>query len=137
VLAGASGGAVWAMTGVTFYGIFLAICVFILALFGGALGGDVGSGIKWSWAWLGRFGVAAGLAGAIGGGVWALTGEATVGIFFAIVGFILGMQDFRGALSGGSSSGSSRSGGRSRSSSSSSFSGGGGDFGGGGASSSW
>jgi uncharacterized protein len=137
VLAGAAGGAVWATTGVEFHGIFLAICVFILGLLGGALGGDVGRGSRWSWAWLGRFGVAAGLGGVTGGVAWAITEAAEAGIFFAIVGFLLGMQDFRGALSGGSSSGRGWSGGSSGSSSGGGFSGGGGDFGGGGASSSW
>jgi len=139
-LAGASGGAVWATTGVAGLGIAPAILVFILGLLGGKFRSDKGG--KWSWAWLRRFGIAAGVAGATGGGVWAISGEAEVGIFFAIVGFILGMQDFRGALSGGSSSGSRRSSDRwssssSSSSSGSSFSGGGGDFGGGGSSSDW
>ena len=137
VLAGAAGAAVWATTGVEFHGIFLAICVFILGLFGGAIGGDVGRGSRWSWAWLGRFGVSAGLGGAIGGAAWAITQAAEAGIFFAIVGFLLGMQDFRGALSGGASSGRGWSGGSSGGSSGGGFSGGGGDFGGGGASSSW
>lgn len=132
-----AGGTVWVITEVAGYGIFLAICVFILGLFGGALGGDVGSGKGWSWGWLGRFGVSAGLGGAIGGAAWAITQAAEAGVFFAIVGFILGMQDFRGALSGGSSSGRGWSGGSSGGSSGSGFSGGGGDFGGGGASSSW
>jgi len=135
VLAGAAGGAVWAITGVTFWGVFLAICVFILGLLGGALGGDAGSG--WPWAWLGRFGVSAGLGGVIGGVVWAYTQAAKAGIFFAIGGFLLGMFGISGAFSGGSSSGRSWSGGGSGSSSGGGFSGGGGDFGGGGASSSW
>jgi uncharacterized protein len=145
VLAAASGGAVWAISGVAGFGIVPAIVVFILGLLGGKF--HSGSGGKWSWAWLRRFGIAAGVAGATGGGVWAISGEAEVGFFFAIVGFILGMQDFSGALSGGSSSRSSRSrdrwssgSGSSSSSSSSggsSFTGGGGDFGGGGSSSDW
>ena len=129
VLAGAAGGAVWAITGVTFWGVFLAICVFILGLLGGALGGDAGSG--WPWAWLGRFGVSAGLGGVIGGAAWAISQAAVAGIFFAIFGFLLGI------LSGGSSSGRGWSGGSSTSSSGGGFSGGGGDFGGGGASSDW
>ncbi|MBI2751325.1 MAG: YgcG family protein [Burkholderiales bacterium] len=139
VLGGAVGGAAWAMTGMEGYAlfVFLAICIFILGLFGGALAGDVGGGRGWSWGWLGRFGVSAGLGGAIGGAAWAITQAAEAGIFFAIVGFLLGMQDFRGALSGGSSSGRGWSGGSSGGSSGGGFSGGGGDFGGGGASSSW
>ena len=126
VLAGAAGGAVWAIPGVAaFWGIFLAICVFILGLIGGALGGDG------SWAWLGRFGVSAALGGVSGGAAWAFTQAAPAGIFFAIGGFLLGV------LSGGSSSGRGWSGSSSGSSSGGGFSGGGGDFGGGGASSSW
>jgi uncharacterized protein len=141
VLAGASGGAVWATTGVAGLGIAPAIIVFILGLLGGKF--HSGRSGKWSWAWLRRFGIAAGIAGVTGLFVGAISGEAEVGIFFAIVGFILGIQDFRGALSGGSSSRSSRSsdrwssGSSSSSSSGSSFSGGGGDFGGGGSSSDW
>jgi uncharacterized protein len=131
VLAGAAGGTFWAITGVTFWGIFLAICVFILGLIGGALGRDVDSGRGWSWAWLGRFGVSAGLGGVIGGAAWAFTQAAPAGIFFAIAGFLLGV------LSGGSSSGRGWSGSSSGSSSGGGFSGGGGDFGGGGASSDW
>jgi len=153
VLAGAAGGTFWAITGVTGWSIdwsiLLAICVFILGLIGGALGGDgswawlgrfgvsaalggdVGRGSRWSRGWLGRFGVSAGLGGAIGGAAWAITQAAEAGIFFAIGGFFLGIfsggMSFSGGYSG-SSSGSSSGGG---------FSGGGGDFGGGGASSSW
>lgn len=139
LLGGATGGVTWAITGEAALGIILAIAAFILGLFGGALRGDGGSSSGWSWAWLGQFGASAGIGGATGGVVWAITREAEVGIFFAIVGFILGM----GGFSGGSSSGRSWSGGSSGGGSSGGgssgggFSGGGGDFGGGGASSDW
>ena len=132
VLAGAAGGAVWAIPGVAaFWGIFLAICVFILGLLGGALGSDGGSGRGYSWGWLGRFGVSAALGGVLGGAAWGFTQAEVAVIFFAIGGFFLGV------LSGGSSSGRGWSGSSSGSSSGGGFSGGGGDFGGGGASSDW
>lgn len=131
VLAGAAGGVVWVMTEWEDVGILFAICVFFMGLFGGALGGDYGGGIRWSWGWLGRFGVSAGLGGVLGGAAWAFTQAAPAGIFFSIGGFLLGM------LSGGSSSGRGWSGSSSGGSSGGGFSGGGGDFGGGGASSDW
>ena len=134
VLAGAAGGAVWAIPGVAaFWGIFLAICVFILGLIGGALGGDGGSGRGYSWGWLGRFGVSAALGGVLGGAAWGFTQAEVAVIFFAIGGFFLGIF----ILSGAFSSGSGWSGSSSGSSSGGGFSGGGGDFGGGGASSDW
>jgi len=137
VLAGAAGGTVWAITEAVDYGILLAIVTLFLALFGGALRGDGGSGSGWSWAWLGRFGASVGLGGAIGGAAWAITQAVEAGIFFAIVGFILGMGGFSGALRGAFSGGSSSGRGWSGGGSGGGFSGGGGDFGGGGASSSW
>jgi len=145
VLGGAAGGVAWAITGAAAVGIFLAIIAFILGMVVAPRRGDSSS--KWSWGAFGRafgrFGGSAVLGGAIGGGLWAITGEAAVGIFFAIVGFILGMGGFSGGSSsggrysgGGSSSGGSWSGGGS-SSGGGGFSGGGGSSGGGGAGGSW
>ena len=134
VLGGATGGGVWAITGVAEYGIFVAIITFILGMVFGPRRSDSSGG-----SFLG--GVAKVVAGAATGvAAWAIAGgtrgAAELGIFVAICAIVLFMGGFKGGLwsrrswsDGGSGGGFSNSGGG--------FSGGGGDFGGGGASSSW